>query len=716
MKVLLLSFLIISFLPNIICAQIPGSPLKVSENQLKDNNNNTYKVKAINLNDYIECTYSTWGRYYGQDFSTVVSWLHTSDDYTRIKRMGFNTVRVNISPAHLDSFPNMIRIIQHIQWAKKDSLYIILAYFAPPGSTPYNGYYSDKNFYTSEFNKNKYRQQWGQIMKLCKDSNYSHVMYEFLNEPQIGYVNNENYPNLSAYWKRSIYKDLMLNLLDTMSRINDANRVVIINGLSYANADYRGFKYLKSAINRNNIVYSFHYYMPDFVFRGCNWNTANTYRNYTGYLETNNGWDTLSFTFSTNDLQNITQPQIVFSPHDQRGTYRVKYYEIKDNLTQEVKISLDLTNKIIITEGSDHYILDGIRRYYLGFRGTWGSSPTSNMYMNNNNSIAMTNTIKQDTGVSIGDSNWAAMVFANQTNPFTLTLGRNYTMKIIMDGDSLDDNGGFVIQFKSNDTNVVYQKDIQNLTYGNTNQIEKILSSHVDRITSQLLIMKKFSDEYKIPIFLGEFGIPIQQRENNTFKYFRTLMNKVDSNNFHWAYFDYREPHENNISLDSNYITLGLFSGRDPASNPSTTVCKIVNGINNGETSFLLGRPYKYYYNKALIDTFRTLLGGNFTPNCTPSEVGALSEKISSNVTLEQNFPNPFNPETIINYSLPKNSNVRIIVYDVLGKEVMTLVNNFQMAGTYSVRMENKSLSSGVYYYKLITDDFSDTKKMILVR
>ncbi len=125
MKILLIliSFL---FLHNNTWAQIPGSPLKVSGSVIRDNNNNVFTLKAINFNDYMECAYNAWGRYYNQNFSTIVSWLHTSDDYTRVKRMGFNTVRVNISPAHLDSFPNMIRLIQHIQWAKKDSLYVIL--------------------------------------------------------------------------------------------------------------------------------------------------------------------------------------------------------------------------------------------------------------------------------------------------------------------------------------------------------------------------------------------------------------------------------------------------------------------------------------------------------------------------------------------------------------------------------------------------------------
>ncbi|HCN37879.1 MAG TPA: hypothetical protein DIS94_09225 [Bacteroidetes bacterium] len=86
---------------------------------------------------------------------------------------------------------------------------------------------------------------------------------------------------------------------------------------------------------------------------------------------------------------------------------------------------------------------------------------------------------------------------------------------------------------------------------------------------------------------------------------------------------------------------------------------------------------------------------------------------------LEQNFPNPFNPETVITYSIAKDGLVKIKVYDMIGKEVATLVNNFRSAGTYRVEFNSKrysNLSSGIYYYKIESGDFSDVKKMILLK
>ena len=83
---------------------------------------------------------------------------------------------------------------------------------------------------------------------------------------------------------------------------------------------------------------------------------------------------------------------------------------------------------------------------------------------------------------------------------------------------------------------------------------------------------------------------------------------------------------------------------------------------------------------------------------------------------LEQNYPNPFNPKTVINYSLPKQETVSIKVYDVLGNEVVTLINGRQNAGDHSVEWDAQNFASGVYYYKLTAGSFEQTRKMILVK
>ena len=89
---------------------------------------------------------------------------------------------------------------------------------------------------------------------------------------------------------------------------------------------------------------------------------------------------------------------------------------------------------------------------------------------------------------------------------------------------------------------------------------------------------------------------------------------------------------------------------------------------------------------------------------------------IVSNYHLAQNYPNPFNPITKIKYSIPKSELVQIKVYDILGKEVKKILNEYTQAGTYEIEFNARNLPSGVYFYKMISGSYSDTKKMILLR
>jgi hypothetical protein len=89
---------------------------------------------------------------------------------------------------------------------------------------------------------------------------------------------------------------------------------------------------------------------------------------------------------------------------------------------------------------------------------------------------------------------------------------------------------------------------------------------------------------------------------------------------------------------------------------------------------------------------------------------------VPASYQLLQNYPNPFNPETNIRYSVPKGTKVTLKVYDVLGNEVATLVNEFKNAGEYNMRWQPSNVSSGVYFYELRTDEFVKTNKMILLR
>lgn len=83
---------------------------------------------------------------------------------------------------------------------------------------------------------------------------------------------------------------------------------------------------------------------------------------------------------------------------------------------------------------------------------------------------------------------------------------------------------------------------------------------------------------------------------------------------------------------------------------------------------------------------------------------------------MKQNYPNPFNPSTKIEYSIPYSENVLIKVYDVLGREVETLLNEYKNAGTYEIEFNATELTSGLYFYKIISGNKTETRKMMLVR
>ena len=99
-----------------------------------------------------------------------------------------------------------------------------------------------------------------------------------------------------------------------------------------------------------------------------------------------------------------------------------------------------------------------------------------------------------------------------------------------------------------------------------------------------------------------------------------------------------------------------------------------------------------------------------------PTGVAQNEHTIPIGMALAQNYPNPFNPTTVISYQLPMVSQVSLKVYDLLGKEVATLVNEYKPAGSYEVLFDAAHLATGIYYYRLNAGDFTETKKMILLK
>jgi hypothetical protein len=101
-----------------------------------------------------------------------------------------------------------------------------------------------------------------------------------------------------------------------------------------------------------------------------------------------------------------------------------------------------------------------------------------------------------------------------------------------------------------------------------------------------------------------------------------------------------------------------------------------------------------------------------------PSSITSVAEssKPPAGFYLQQNFPNPFNPATVIRYSLAKSEHVKLVIYDVLGRPVQVLIDRRQNAGSHEILFDGRNLASGAYFYRLEAGSFVDEKRMLLIK
>ena len=138
-----------------------------------------------------------------------------------------------------------------------------------------------------------------------------------------------------------------------------------------------------------------------------------------------------------------------------------------------------------------------------------------------------------------------------------------------------------------------------------------------------------------------------------------------------------------------------------------------INKANEGNFIFISGRPYRF--TSAISYANYNYIIDNLM-NSSPTSVKEDLVNPPKTFALLQNYPNPFNPATQITFNIPQRSNVILKIYDVLGNEIATLVNEQKEAGTYNVQFDAQKLSSGVYIYTIQAGDFLESRKMILMK
>lgn len=146
---------------------------------------------------------------------------------------------------------------------------------------------------------------------------------------------------------------------------------------------------------------------------------------------------------------------------------------------------------------------------------------------------------------------------------------------------------------------------------------------------------------------------------------------------------------------DGDFITVGFVSGKGNSTEPTDYSFTVVEN-----------KVGKYYYRLKQIDFDGSI---NYS-----KELEVIVHP--SEFAVSQNYPNPFNPSTTINYQLAEKCKVELRVYDMIGKEITTLVNDVQDAGYYKVHFDASRLASGIYFYKINAGKFTETKRMVLIK
>jgi hypothetical protein len=166
----------------------------------------------------------------------------------------------------------------------------------------------------------------------------------------------------------------------------------------------------------------------------------------------------------------------------------------------------------------------------------------------------------------------------------------------------------------------------------------------------------------------------------------------------------------NNLLIEICFDNTSYTSATQVASTPAVNMCREQHTDNAAGCSFTAGNNQS---NRPNICINYILVGNNNQQSYLPETY-----------ELSQNYPNPFNPTTKIKYQIPlsrgvpegRGVSVKLIVYDINGREVTTLVNEKMIPGNYEVTFDGINLSSGIYFYKLETESFMDVKKMILIK
>lgn len=251
-------------------------------------------------------------------------------------------------------------------------------------------------------------------------------------------------------------------------------------------------------------------------------------------------------------------------------------------------------------------------------------------------------------------------------------------------------------------------------TYSGSSALEVVNALIKDSLGNYVF----YSDRFKPQIVFT----PFYQLQKNTFKYLSLTVN----HEFNARNYSLGQYHDAIVYIESVYAS--YFYQKDT----SITQLKKATGYRTIDTynytiiipidTSLIVNGYKLKYKITASDK-AYIPETSYLPDSAGYYEAVYNPPTSSeepidvfNYSLEQNYPNPFNSETKIKFSLSSWNMVQLKVYDILGREVRTLFNGYKEPGIHEFRFDGNGLQSGVYFYKIITDKYSSTKKMVILK
>ncbi|MEA1987003.1 MAG: choice-of-anchor J domain-containing protein, partial [Candidatus Marinimicrobia bacterium] len=278
-------------------------------------------------------------------------------------------------------------------------------------------------------------------------------------------------------------------------------------------------------------------------------------------------------------------------------------------------------------------------------------------------------------------------------------------------GDYTDDQGA-IVGVEPNTSDTLYQicNSFENWTLAGWNKINN--DSNDDSLG--------YYSEVTYPTYdlahIGHMGLGVYTDNGSDDWAVTNQIFLTDDNNINFSFWA--------RSYNSSYledINVKLSTTSNNVSNFSTTLESITD-IPNAWTQYSYDLSSysgdSIYLAVQSVGTGHLLLLDDFVLTTTDTGSGsAINENtIPNDFTLKQNYPNPFNPQTTIEYSIPQNSFVKISVYNLRGEKIKTVVNENKIAGNYSVIFDGSNFASGIYFYRIEAGNYSNTKKLILMK